>query len=190
MNNEKANKLLADVRALTVELHDGELTDRDHERIQLMVDIFRQIRADGAPDYPIVEYVKNCYGSEKDNDGQTVIYLDDAPDHSERCPSCGEPYEVEVEDGADCLECVAGREDPDDDPYIARSYLGRQVNDAQDAHRKDPDRQSVTRDIWYNAFAPGYICPSCHYEYEKQCRDGQPCPACRADLDKMPHREV
>lgn len=135
MMNEKANRLLADVRAYTVELTNGELTDQDCERLALMVDIFRQIRADGAPDYPIVEYIKRRYGSEKDNDGQTVIYVgfdaispeDDADfpildveeqtegeDYSDRCPSCNEPFEVQVEDGDDCLECVAGREDPDE----------------------------------------------------------------------------
>lgn len=117
--NEKANKLLTDVRAYTVELYNGELTDQDCERLKLMVDVFRQIRADGAPDYPIVEYVKNRYDAQKDNDGQTVIYLDDAPDGSDRCPNCGEPFTVQVEDGDDCLECVAGREDPDECGHMA-----------------------------------------------------------------------
>lgn len=101
--NEKANKLLADVRAYTVELYNGELTDQDCERLKLMVDVFRQIRADGAPDYPIMEYVKNRY----DTPGACA-------DHSDRCPNCGEPFTVQVEDGDDCLECVAGREDPDE----------------------------------------------------------------------------
>lgn len=101
--NEKADKLLADVRAYTVELTNGELTDRDCELLQLMVAVFKQIRADGVPLYPIVEYVKLRYGCEKDNDGQSVIYLGDTP----VCPSCEEPYEVEVEDGEDCLVCQA-----------------------------------------------------------------------------------
>lgn len=28
-------------------------------------------------------------------------------DYSERCPTCGEPIEIGVEDGEDCLECQA-----------------------------------------------------------------------------------
>lgn len=56
-----------------------------------------------------------------DNYGQLVIYTglrrkdtSDNPelveyvgDHSQKCPTCDEPYEVEVEDGEDCLECQA-----------------------------------------------------------------------------------
>jgi hypothetical protein len=117
--NERANKLLADVRAYTVELSNAELTEQDCERLQLMVDVFRQIRADGAPDYPITEYIKRRFGSETDNSGQSVIYLDDGEDDSDRCDSCGEPFEVEVEDGADCLVCQAeGGYDRDRDDWI------------------------------------------------------------------------
>lgn len=104
--SETADKLLADIRAYTVELTNVELTDRDCEMLQLMVAVFKQIRADGVPLYPIVEYVKLRYGCEKDNDEQSVIYLDDAP----VCPSCGEPFEVQVEDGEDCFECQYGDE--------------------------------------------------------------------------------
>lgn len=46
----KANELLADIRELTVELHNGELTEKDVARLQMMKDVLRQIRADGAPD--------------------------------------------------------------------------------------------------------------------------------------------
>lgn len=101
--NKRANELLADVRAYTVELTNSELTEQDCERLQLMVDVFRQIRADGVPDYPIAEYLKKRHGFETDNDGQSVIYLDDGP----VCPSCGDGFDVEVEDGEDCLVCQA-----------------------------------------------------------------------------------
>ena len=59
--NDRANELLADIRELTVELHDGELTDKDAERLEMTVVMLRQIRADGAPDHPIVEYVRQRY---------------------------------------------------------------------------------------------------------------------------------
>lgn len=136
MNNEKANKLLADVRALTVELHDGELTSQDCERLQLMVDIFRQIRADGAPDYPIMEYVKNrsswvAVVNPDDDIPFPVLDVEkqtEREDYSERCSSCGEPYAAKDINAGRCLCCgtMICSEDPNNDPYIARSYLGRQ----------------------------------------------------------------
>jgi hypothetical protein len=68
----------------------------------------------------------------RDNDGQLVIYTglrdkdtSDDPelvefvgDHSQRCPTCGEPYEVEVEDGEDCLNCQAVEKEEEDDIEI------------------------------------------------------------------------
>lgn len=113
MNNKKEN-LLADIRTLTVQMASYNLSEVPKEYLQLALDILIQIGGNGTPIYPVVEFMKKNFDAQKDNDGQTVIYLDDTPDHSDRCPSCGEPFEVEVEDGADCLECVAGREDPDE----------------------------------------------------------------------------
>ena len=128
MDTNKNNDYLSAIRGFALDLIDGELTDQDTARLEMIVSTLAQIRADGAPDYPITEYIKSRYGFEQDNDGQSVIYLDDAPaecghmafkddcpsceylrtgDHSDKCPSCGELYEVEVEDGEDCLECQA-----------------------------------------------------------------------------------
>ncbi len=58
MDNNKANELLADIRELVTELHDGELTSMDVDRLQMIKDVLRQIRADGVPDYPIMEYAR------------------------------------------------------------------------------------------------------------------------------------
>lgn len=98
------NDYLSAIRGFALDLIDGELTEQDTARLEMIVSTLAQIRADGAPDYPIVQYVKARYDAQKDNYGQTVIYLGDAPE----CPSCGELYEVEVEDGAECLECQSG----------------------------------------------------------------------------------
>jgi hypothetical protein len=104
--NEQANKLLADVRELVTELHDGELTTLDVPRLQMMVDVLRQIRADGVPDYPIVEYVKSRHSVERDNDGQSVIYLDDGPDTFNVCTICDGDYDTDDSDVDDvCPEC-------------------------------------------------------------------------------------
>ena len=66
------------VRALTAELHSArEYTDPECDYFELVEDILLQIRADGAPGYPVVEWMKKHYGVEKDNYGQTVIYLGD-----------------------------------------------------------------------------------------------------------------
>lgn len=54
----KADELLADIRELTVELHDGELTEKDEKRLEMLRDVLRQIRADGVPDHPIISYVQ------------------------------------------------------------------------------------------------------------------------------------
>ncbi len=129
---EEQSRLLADIRELTVEMESPRLSLQDQSYLKLCADILKQVRADGVPDYPITEHIKSRYGSEQDNGGQTVIYLDDAPsftcaqchpdeehpdvdycdecvsDYSERCHSCGEPFEIQVEDGEACLECQAG----------------------------------------------------------------------------------
>jgi len=108
--SEEQERLLADIRALTCELATPRLSLVDQEYLKLCADILRQVRADGAPGYPILQYMKQNYGAERDNDGQTVYYVDEREDHSERCDSCGEPFEVQVEDGEPCLECQAGEE--------------------------------------------------------------------------------
>lgn len=144
----KQEMLLADIRELTVEMAMRDLDKvLPREYLRLCVDILKQVRDGGIPGLPVLEYMKNTYGAEKDNDGQTVFYVDEAPfpildveeqtegeDFSERCPSCGEPFEVQVEDGADCLNCVAGREDPDE--YIR--FQGGPGPGSLDAHQ-DPD---------------------------------------------------
>ena len=109
MDTNKNNDMLSAIRGFALDLIDGELTDQDTARLEMIVSTLAQIRADGAPDYPIVEYIKNRYGFERDNDGQSVIYLGDAlEDYSDRCGNCGEPYEVQVPDGEDCMECQYG----------------------------------------------------------------------------------
>lgn len=59
--NHNANTLLTNIRELTVELHNGELTDKDLKRLKLIIDVLYQIRADGVPDYPIVKYIEDKY---------------------------------------------------------------------------------------------------------------------------------
>lgn len=80
MMNEEQNRLLADIRELTLELESSRLSLRDQDYLKLCADILKQLRADGAPMYPVVEFMKNTYGVERDNDGQGVIYLGDMPE--------------------------------------------------------------------------------------------------------------
>jgi len=95
------------VRSLAAELHASrDYTDVEMEYFDLVRDILLHLRAVnyGAPDDPIVKWMIRRYGSEYDNDGQTVIYLDDTPGHI--CPSCGCEYETQCANGEPCGACV------------------------------------------------------------------------------------
>ena len=53
------NELLAEIRGLTVELDPDGAMDENHNRyLQLVIDVLKQIRADGAPMFPVVEFVR------------------------------------------------------------------------------------------------------------------------------------
>lgn len=107
--SEEQERLLADIRELTVEMSSPRLSLQDQDYLKLCADILKQVRADGVPMHPIVEFVKGYHGAEKDNDGQSVIYLDDAPGIN-TCHECGREYEIQCEDGDPCLECQVGDE--------------------------------------------------------------------------------
>lgn len=56
--------------------------------------------------YPVLEFVKSYHSVEKDNDGQTVIYLDDGPYTFNVCTLCDEEYNPDDSDVDDvCPEC-------------------------------------------------------------------------------------
>jgi regulator of replication initiation timing len=102
--SEEQERLLADVRELTAKMAEIRLSLNNQAFVKLCGDILRQVYAGGVPMYPVLEFVKSYHSVEKDNDGQTVIYLDDGPEDNV-CHVCGEPYWVVVEDGEACLDC-------------------------------------------------------------------------------------
>ena len=108
--SEEQSRLLADIRELSVEMESPRLSLKDQSYLVLCADILKQVRADGVPMYPVVEFVKSAHSVERDNDGQSVIYLDDAGRYPDDCHVCGEPCEIQVEDGDPCLECQASGE--------------------------------------------------------------------------------
>ncbi len=60
--NELTNELLANIRGLTVELVDEEITDKDRKYLKLCIDVLKQIRADNLSDYPVIAFIEDLYG--------------------------------------------------------------------------------------------------------------------------------
>lgn len=84
---EEQERLLADIREMTVVMAQPRLSLNGQGYLKLCADILKQVRADGVPNHPIVEFMKLRFDAQQDNDGQTVIYLDDVPG-SYTCAIC------------------------------------------------------------------------------------------------------
>jgi len=67
------NQLLAEIRELTVEMHEdyasdqpvNAMTENGHKYLKLCADILRQVRADGAPRHPVVLFVREYVSPEE-----------------------------------------------------------------------------------------------------------------------------
>ena len=101
--SEEQSRLLADIRELTVEMESPRLSLQDQDYLKLCADILKQVRADGVPMHPVVEFVKSYHDTQKDNDGQSVIYLDDAT--GDICPECDADY-ISDDYTIGCASCL------------------------------------------------------------------------------------
>jgi hypothetical protein len=60
---KNSNSLLADIRELTVELHNSKLGNDDHDALQLCVNILKEIRAYGVPSHVIRRFMDSLVGT-------------------------------------------------------------------------------------------------------------------------------